>query len=179
MNAEQLLAAGAQIGLTEDAVECILPRHEDVHIGRLLPHVENWYVVLSSVGICTRSISRYYNPERVACLLSAATGISWSSKELLDAGKRGWDLIRSLNGREGFDRRNDRFPMRWVNEPLFTSEGESLYIHDVGPGKRRLCEEDLQAVLDEYYNERGWDADRGLPEILNEKNQKETEINGK
>ena len=168
MDGDDLHSAGAGIGLSVDAVGRILPNREEFHIGRMLPHVENWYAVLSSVGICTRSISRYYNPQRVALLLSAVTGINWSPAQLLNAGKRSWDLLRRLNEREGIGRGDDRFPPRWLKEPILNDKGEKFWIRDLGPGQRILEEGDLQSVLEEYYIERGWNYEKNQPDSKDE-----------
>ncbi|MCZ7664523.1 MAG: hypothetical protein M5U22_17065 [Thermoleophilia bacterium] len=159
----ELRLAGQAIGLPPDSVERILPRPSEYHVGRMLPHVENWYMVLSSVGVCTRAVSRYYSPARVATLLTAITGIHWTPEGLLQAGARAWDRLRLLNAREGLGRRQDRFPARWVREPILGSSGEEHYIHDVGPERRRLDADALSSVLDDYYRERGWDVTAGLP----------------
>ena len=56
-----------------------------------------------------------------------------------------------LNG-EGFTRKDDSFPKRVLEEPI-----------KAGPSKGALISQaDLDEMLDEYYEERGWDKD-GIP----------------
>jgi aldehyde:ferredoxin oxidoreductase len=64
-------------------------------------------------------------------------------------GERVTNLRRLFNCREGFTRADDRLPHRVMNEPI----GE-------GPSKGQMVPEaELQAMLDDYYAERGWDDD--------------------
>jgi aldehyde:ferredoxin oxidoreductase len=163
MDSSDLLTAGERAGLTEEQANRILPDPEHFHVGRLLPAIEDWYTVLSSVGICTRAVSKYFYPARVARLLSAITGDDWSETELMAAGRRGWDLLRALNGRVGIDQAQDKFPPRWLEEPLYGSDGQRYRIRELGPRGHELDADDTDAVLADYYKERGWDSASGLP----------------
>jgi len=83
-------------------------------------------------------------------LLPAATGIDEFSdgNYLLQAGERIWNIERAFNAREGFDRKDDTLPPRFLQEP-----------HPSGPVKGSVVE--LAQMLDDYYEERGWDARTG------------------
>jgi len=52
--------------------------------------------------------------------------------------------------REGFSRTDDRLPDRFVNEPM-----------PDGAAKGQVVE--LDALLDQYYRERGWNPENGYP----------------
>ncbi|GAB4323322.1 MAG: aldehyde ferredoxin oxidoreductase family protein [Promethearchaeota archaeon] len=84
-----------------------------------------------------------------ARLLSAATGLDYSVDDLYLTGERVWNLERCFNLREGFGRADDSLPPRFLETPL--AEGASA---------GRVV--DLEALLDEYYEARGWD-ERGVP----------------
>jgi len=92
---------------------------------------------------------------------SAVTGFETSLKELRTAARRIYSLYKALNVRLGFSRKDDVFPERWF-EPLETSDRGTMVLCDYfgKPLSREECEE----LLDDYYDERGWDVDTGIPE---------------
>jgi aldehyde:ferredoxin oxidoreductase len=87
-------------------------------------------------------------------MLQAATGIEefadWDYLNMV--GDKIWNLERVFNVREGFDRRHDTLPRRFLTEPLHTrkAEGEGQVIRN------------LEGFLDEYYQMRGW-TNNGIP----------------
>jgi len=85
-------------------------------------------------------------------LISTITGIEEFADEayLLRLGERIWNLERLFNIREGFGRKDDILPVRFLEESL--TEGKRAH-HTV----------DLGAMLDEYYRVRGWDPESGAP----------------
>lgn len=86
--------------------------------------------------------------EYFARALSALTGITYPSGEMLRAGERIWTLERLYNLREGFTRADDTLPPRLLTEPATgNSAGEVSH---------------LEPMLDEYYRARGW-THEGVP----------------
>ena len=63
-----------------------------------------------------------------------------------------YNLARAFNVREGFSRTNDHLPKRVMEEPI--PEGPSA--------GDRVSYEELQAMLDDYYEARGWNK-QGVP----------------
>jgi aldehyde:ferredoxin oxidoreductase len=61
-------------------------------------------------------------------------------------------LERHFNCREGLRRRDDILPHRFMNEEIPSGPSKGL----------RTTPADLQAMLDDYYDLRGWDRD-GVP----------------
>ena len=88
----------------------------------------------------------------LAAMLQAATGIDeFGDPEYLKlAGERIWNLERAFNCREGFTRADDRLPERFLRES-----------HTEGPLAGQVSE--LEPMLDEYYEVRGWDKTTGRP----------------
>jgi aldehyde:ferredoxin oxidoreductase len=76
------------------------------------------------------------------------------------AGERIWNLFKALNMREGFDRKDDRFPPKWL-EPLKDAEGKEIPLATCEG--RPVTMDTFNAMLDEYYDERGWDIKTGNP----------------
>ncbi|MFZ5590838.1 MAG: aldehyde ferredoxin oxidoreductase C-terminal domain-containing protein, partial [Bacillota bacterium] len=64
--------------------------------------------------------------------------------------ERSWNLKRCFNAREGFTRKDDKLPRRFAQAiPNGPSTGARV--------------ENLDAMLDTYYEAMGWDRQTGLP----------------
>jgi len=85
-------------------------------------------------------------------MLSSTTGIDEFSDEqfLFRIGERIWNLERLFNIREGFGRKEDTLPRRFKEEPL-----------KEGPRKDHTV--DLEPMLKEYYQARGWNSESRAP----------------
>lgn len=77
--------------------------------------------------------------------------ITYTEEELLQLGERIWNQVKLFNLREGFTRKDDRLPRRFFEQPLPSGEPTSV-----------LNEEEMQQLLDEYYELRGWNEE-GIP----------------
>lgn len=104
--------------------------------------------VIDSVGICLFTTFGLGLPE-IAAMLRNATGIEGSDEEILKAGERIWNLEKLFNLKAGFSKKDDTLPPRLLNEPLTS-----------GPAKGKVAE--LDVMLKEYYEVRGWD-EAGVP----------------
>jgi aldehyde:ferredoxin oxidoreductase len=94
--------------------------------------------------------------EELAKMFSKATGVEVTVADLLKAGERIWSIERLYNLREGFTRKDDRLPGRFLEQPMAQ-----------GPSAGHLVE--LDTLLDDYYAQRGWDQDGHiLPSKLEE-----------
>jgi len=89
-------------------------------------------------------------PEQGARWLRAV-GVDASAETLAELGERAWNLTRLFNVREGHDRRDDALP-----------EAMTVPLPD-GPSEGAAVDrERFDAMLDAYYDARGWDDD-GIP----------------
>ena len=132
-----------------------------LNIGRLTRYTEDYYCASSCLGICARlHIAQFYPMPILAELYSAATGIEIGVGELQTAAERVWNLHKLTNVREGFTRKDDKFPQRYL-EPL-KHEGKEVRMMDFAE-TRVLTADDLEKLLDDYYDERGWDIKTGTP----------------
>jgi aldehyde:ferredoxin oxidoreductase len=139
----------------------ILPAAMNVNMGRLSRYSEDWYAVLSSLGICNRAQNnRFYHIGLCSELYEKATGMEMSPEAMMEAADRSWTLQRLLNAREGFSKKDDLIPDQWF-QPL-ESEGKKLQMMDYFR-TRPLSREDLYQTLEDYYQERGWDPTTGYP----------------
>lgn len=72
--------------------------------------------------------------------------------ELTEIADRIYTMERAFNCREGVSRKDDKLPWRFMNEPI-----------PDGPLKGMYCpQEELDQMLDKYYELRGWDSN-GIP----------------
>jgi len=87
-----------------------------------------------------------------ARLLAAATGVQdfADANYLRWVGERIYNLERMFNAREGFGRKDDVFPPRFTRETL-----------PEGPSAGQVFE--IERLLDDYYQARGWDVNTGNP----------------
>lgn len=114
------------------------------------------YVILhqhASAAIDSLVICKFTNmgvaEEYFARTLSAVTGESFSTGDLIQVGERVWNLERLYNLREGFTKADDTLPPRMLNEPV-----------PEGPSQGWVSK--LEPMLNEYYRARGWD-ENGVP----------------
>ncbi len=128
---------------------------------RLTKHIEDFNFILNGLGVCQIwGPLGLFSIGNLAELYSASTGIEVSPDELKLAGERLFNLYKFLNMREGFGRADDAFPEVWL-EPLETPDGvqtlTDYYREHV------LTEDDISLLMDDYYDERGWDSKKGIP----------------
>lgn len=149
-----------RMGVSEEALARILinpgaPEEEqDLKVGRLLKYSHRWFATLGSLGVCARAaVNRFYNAELCAGLYSAVTGLEVDKQELLQGADRAWTLLRLVNAREGFTRKDDAFPPGWFEEPAFKN-----YLTG-----QPVSREEVERMLEDYYDEQGWDVKTGLP----------------
>jgi aldehyde:ferredoxin oxidoreductase len=120
--------------------------------GQLVKWMFDTRAVLNSLETCvfTNRGKLYVDFRPYAKALTAATGVEFSDKDLLKAGERIINLERSFNVREGFRRKEDTLPRRFLEEPI--PEGGS---------KGKVVP--LDQMIDDYYAARGWDKETGIP----------------
>jgi len=130
---------------------------------------ENLAAITDSIGSCRFMHASYYAqypiPELLGKLhkkkkinsikyhdwISAATGMKIDYKKLLNIGQRIVNIERALNTRFGIRRKDDTLPKKFF-KPI-----------SKGPRKgQSFPKKQLEKMLDEYYNVRGWDLKTGL-----------------
>ncbi len=116
----------------------------------LVQAFQNATASLDSLVLCIFS-SFALSEVEFANMLSAATGVDYSTEEFLKCGERIWNLERLFNIGAGFSRKDDTLPERF-----FESGIESPYLNT------GISRAEFKKVLDEYYCLRGWDED-GVP----------------
>jgi len=127
-------------------------RLQEKYKGVMVKVCEDFAAVVSSLGLCLTG-GYAYPPilffEELTDAISAATGMKVTEKNLRITGERIVNLQRAYNIREGLSKKDDTLPDRFLKEPI-----------PDGPCKGQTV--DLETMLNEYYQVRGWDTKTGL-----------------
>ncbi len=122
--------------------------------GLMVAECENFMVMVESVGLCkygTQIPPEFYY-EDIAKALKLHNDIDMTVEQLRQIGERVVNLNRMFNVRLGVRRKDDQLPRRLTDFPA-----------PVGPSKGQIVE--LNEMLNDYYVERGWDIDTGMPKV--------------
>jgi aldehyde:ferredoxin oxidoreductase len=122
--------------------------------GKLVKDSEDIYALIDSLIVCKNAKGTFYKElADMAKLYTLVTGYEMTPEELSLAGQRINTLARLINIREGLSRKDDTLPWKVMNQP----------IPDDGPAKGAVVTQaELDLLLDDYYQSRGWTAD-GVP----------------
>jgi aldehyde:ferredoxin oxidoreductase len=103
---------------------------------------------VDSSGLCLFTTFAW-SLEDIAPQVDGACEGDWSAQRLAELGERVWNMERDFNLRAGLSAADDTLPKRLLKEAAKT-----------GPAQGRVS--DLDKMLPEYYELRGWSAD-GVP----------------
>ncbi len=145
-----------RVGIPADAIERILSGKDGmkINVGRFEKYGQEFFFASACLGTCVRAhINRFYSNKIHAEMFSSATGIETTGAELLKAAERGYNLLKMANVREGFSRTADKFPENWFEEPMHMDYYENV----------KITREIAYKLLGDYYDERGWDIETGIP----------------
>jgi aldehyde:ferredoxin oxidoreductase len=144
-----------RMGADGRAVDRIMDSPWGFNVGRMTRYSEDWYTILSSLGICNRHFNnRFYSYELCQKLFSTVTGFEVDGNHLRESAVRIWDTLKRMNQKEGFGVADDRPPEIWF-KPMKGAEGQDLVLRDYF-GKKGLGQEDINQFVEDYYDERGW-----------------------
>jgi aldehyde:ferredoxin oxidoreductase len=151
----ETIANGAEVAQklfgSKDAADPRTPKGK----GKGVKWFEDLMTVVDSLGLCKFNYPSFMDivstPDVLAKAYYVVTGIKLSAEEILLAGERIYNVEKAFNVRLGLARKEDNFsvPEKFLNEPL----KDGGFKGQVFP---------LDAMLDEYYDARGWGRD-GLP----------------
>jgi aldehyde:ferredoxin oxidoreductase len=109
---------------------------------------QNVAAAIDSLVIC-KFTNMGVAEEYFARVLTAVTGLNYTTGDLIRVGERVYNLERLYNLREGFTQADDTLPPRLLTEPS-----------PAGPSQGWVSK--LEPMLKEYYRARGWD-ENGVP----------------
>jgi aldehyde:ferredoxin oxidoreductase len=119
----------------------------EVHV---LVNLENMLSALDTLGAC-KFMGLCVASEEWVQLVEHCLGRTFTYDDMMKLGETAVNLARVFNAREGITRADDTLPPRLLEEPL-----------PEGPAAGKV-NENLAAMLDMYYELRGWDKTTGKP----------------
>jgi aldehyde:ferredoxin oxidoreductase len=157
---KELLRQASRCGIPEEAKGRIFTE-TSFNTGRPAKHGEDFFCLFNMLGQCHRLyISRFFSIKMLADLYSSVSGIPTIMANLKIGSERTWNLWKWLNYRAGFTRKDDEPPEIWF-QPLH-ADGREYVIMDYFQATP-LVRTDVDRLLDDYYEERGWDKKTGVP----------------
>ena len=154
----------SRMGIPKSSVDRIFSpplKEMIVNVGRLTRYSEDWYTVLTSLGLCARAqMNRFYGLESATEFFNAITGFDMQPEVLRIAAERTWNLFKILNMKEGFSRKDDKFPKEWFKPLKF---GHNILPFQDFFGEITITPRIANQLLEDYYDERGWDKKTGTP----------------
>ncbi len=120
--------------------------------GKLISFFEDWNAVIDALEPCKNIMQNMeiLTFDRASEIIEATTGMRMTPAEVRLVGTRIVNIERAFNVREGMRRRDDSLPRRFREEPLKEGASSGTVF-------------DQEPMLDEYYTERGWDLETGVP----------------
>lgn len=110
---------------------------------------------VDSAGLCIFTTFAW-SMEDIAPQVDAACEGEWSVEKMLEVGERVWQLERQFNQAAGIGGDQDTLPKRLLEEAA-----------NQGPAQGRVA--DLGAMLPQYYELRGWNADGSMTDETRQK----------
>jgi len=110
---------------------------------------QNYMSVYNALGLCKFIVKGLVGPETVVEWLNLAMGWDWDADDLIRAGERLFNLKRLINVRLGITGADDTLPRRLLTHPRPSGSAAGVL-------------PDLEPMLEEYYQLRGWTAE-GVP----------------
>jgi aldehyde:ferredoxin oxidoreductase len=122
--------------------------------GKIVRDHEDICNLLDSFIVCKNAKTTFDEEfADLAKLYTAVTGFEVTPKEMRQAGDRIQTLAKLFNLQAGFSRKDDSLPWKVMNNP----------VPDDGPSKGAvIIQGELDLMLDDYYEARGWDK-QGVP----------------
>jgi len=137
------------IGLRKEVADRVCDGPNGFNVGRLTKWAEDYTSTYVSMGLCIRPIiTRSINLKELSELYLAATGLEMSPAQLMEAGERVFNVLKAFNVKAGAKRRDD-MPPAWPPDKPLVMEGKEYGT--------------LDQILNQYYDERGWDVHSGIP----------------
>ncbi len=120
--------------------------------GKLVSYFEDWNAVIDALEPCKNIMQNMeiLTFERASEVIEVVTGMKMTASQVRDAGTRINTIERAFNIREGMRRKDDYLPRRFIEEELPSGASSGTVVK-------------MDAMLDEYYTERGWNLESGIP----------------
>ncbi|MEM2110943.1 MAG: aldehyde ferredoxin oxidoreductase family protein [Candidatus Bathyarchaeia archaeon] len=122
--------------------------------GKIIVMGENYNAIMDSLIYCKFGRKFFTNAfDEFANAYTLITGIEMSPRELFVAGERIVNMRKIFNIYQGWTRADDHLPPRIMYDPI--PDGLSK--------GSRVTPEEFKLGIEDYYQERGWDVNTGIP----------------
>jgi aldehyde:ferredoxin oxidoreductase len=126
--------------------------NEEKGIAKWYKPYKEFTIAANCVGVCLYpALFEMPTVHQTIEAYNAISGREIDLKEYLRVGERTVSVQRAFNAREGFTRKDDTLPKRFLTEPVKGGPADGRYVKN------------LDAMLDEYYAESGFDKKTGWP----------------
>jgi aldehyde:ferredoxin oxidoreductase len=125
------------------------PLKENPEEAKVVKELEDALTVFDAAGCC-KFMGLALDADEWSAIVATLTGWEFGVEEFRKTGERIYNLERAFNVREGITRADDTLPKRLLEEPL-----------PKGPAEGQV--NNLEILLDPYYEFRGWDKTTGKP----------------
>ena len=135
--------------LVVDESEIEDPLKENPKEAKVVKEMEDALTIFDAAGCC-KFMGMTMDAQEWSGIISALTGWTFDEEEFRETGERIYNLERAFNMREGQSREHDTLPKRLLEDPL-----------PEGPAAGHV--NNLDMLLDPYYEYRQWDKLTGKP----------------
>ncbi|MHB1127845.1 MAG: aldehyde ferredoxin oxidoreductase family protein [Bacillota bacterium] len=148
---EQVKRYAEKAGIPKERLPEVLSGENGYNVARLNKWCEDIVTVMDCLGVCIFPLFQRINMEQWTKLYQAVTGIETTVTDLLQAAQNLWDVRRAFNIREGITAEADSWPKRLHQEAVVID----------GQEYPPLSAEGFRSLIQDYYDERGWDSTEG------------------
>jgi aldehyde:ferredoxin oxidoreductase len=126
--------------------------------GLIVAWSDDIYAITDCLGVCKFVTHGFNSPhllgyDHFCALIKATTGLEFDPISLRQVGKRVIETERLINSDFGLTRMDDTLPKRYFDDPMPARKTKGHHVD----------REKFQKMLDDYYQERGWDSEGTVP----------------
>jgi aldehyde:ferredoxin oxidoreductase len=125
------------------------PLKENPEETKIVKDLEDALTVFDAVGFC-KFMGLASDAQEISDIIASVSGREFGVEDFRKAGERIYNIERAFNIREGLTQTDDTLPLRLLEDPL-----------PEGPAEGHV--NNLEILLDPYYEFRGWDKTTGKP----------------
>lgn len=140
-----------EVRITAECGKLISIEELESGLGYLAKELMDWSAIANSLIWCLSAerILGIRLSDEITEMLKFTTGFDFNKMELINIAERIHCMERAFNIREGFGRKDDAIPKRFLKDAI--PEGPAM--------GTKVNKEKLEAAIDKYYTAMGWDRE--------------------
>ena len=157
-NVETVLEKAPHLGIPLEEVSLLGEADEEI-VPAAMRYIQAYNTVAYALGFCDRAVVLNALPiSRMTEFYNESTGLGVTDEQLIEAGRRVWNLEKVWVTMQGQTKADDYPPSRFFDETVeFMRPGRSPVEYPSFP------RETYERMLSRYYRSHGWDPDTGRP----------------